>query len=198
MFTGLIEFVGTTLWVRHTTDSIQLCISSPDLSRRVRKGDSVAVNGCCLTVASHRGEQIHFDLLEETLSATNLKELRPDSLVNLERALSASGRLGGHFVQGHVDCTTTILNTERLGRDLRIDLALPEGFAHYIAHKSSIAINGVSLTVAEITESHFTVWVIPHTRKNTHIHALDAGNSVNLEVDILAKYTERLLAARSV
>ncbi|MEO6052982.1 MAG: riboflavin synthase, partial [Chthoniobacterales bacterium] len=107
------------------------------------------------------------------------------------------GRLGGHFVQGHVDCTTTVTNTERNGRDLRIDLLLPPEFAHYVAYKGSIAINGISLTVAEIDETQFSVWVIPHTRKNTNLNTLSPGSIVNLEFDILAKYTERLLAVRT-
>ncbi|MEO6847832.1 MAG: riboflavin synthase [Chthoniobacterales bacterium] len=197
MFTGLIEYVGSTLWIRHTSDSIQLSISVPELSRGVRKGDSIAVNGCCLTVSSHRGDQISFSLLEETLSRTNLKELRPDSPVNLERALSAEGRLGGHFVQGHVDCTATLSKLERHGRDLLMVVHMPKAFEQYIAFKGSIAINGVSLTVAEVTAEKFSVWVIPHTRKHTNIDTLTCDNIVNLEVDIIAKYTERILAVNA-
>lgn len=184
------------LWIRATESGTQLQISAPKISRGLRKGDSVAVNGCCLTVSSHRDGQLTFDLLGETLERTNLGALRRDSLVNLERALVAGDRLGGHFVQGHIDCTTPVISIEQSGSDFRLEVALPEAFAHYLIAKGSIAINGISLTVAEILPASFVVWIIPHTKRETNLSSLTASDQVNLEFDMLAKYVERLLARK--
>ena len=196
MFTGLVEELGECQWLRRTTKSTQLAIIAPHIEKRIRTGDSVAINGCCLTVTAHNKGQIAFDLLDETLKCTNLKSVRPGSKINLERALAADGRLGGHFVQGHVDTTTALRAATPKGGDLRLDFEMPAEFARYIAHKGSVAINGVSLTVAEVGADTFTIWIIPHTRKATNLGKLEAGDEVNLECDILAKYTERVLAAR--
>jgi len=193
MFTGLIEEIGSVLWIRATDRGTQLQIAAPRVSANIHMGDSIAVNGCCLTVSSHRGEQITFDLLEETLDRTNLKTLRRDSSVNLERALAANARLGGHFVQGHVDCATRVLATEANNADQRIEIELPSEFAHYIAYKGSVAVNGISLTVAEVSEGSFAVWIIPHTRRKTNLDELKADDRVNLEFDLIAKYVERIL-----
>jgi len=196
MFTGLVREVGEVGWLRRTDQAVQLLIEAPRTADRVRIGESVAVNGCCLTVTAHRDRQLMFDLLQESLDRTNLGALRPGDPVNLERALRVDGRLGGHFVQGHVDCTAEVLGTEEKGPDLRLDIALPAEFARYLAFKGSIAINGVSLTVAEIGNDRFTVWIIPHTLEKTNLGDLEAGDLVNLEFDILAKYTERLMSGR--
>jgi len=196
MFTGLVEEMGECQWLRRTPESTQLTVLAPQIEKRIRTGDSIAVNGCCLTVASHKKGQIAFDLLEETLRCTNLKSLRPGDGVNLERALAADGRLGGHFVQGHVDATTPLRAALRKGGDLRLDFEMPVDFARYIAYKGSVAINGVSLTVAELASDTFTIWIIPHTRKATNLGKLEAGNEINLECDILAKYAERILAPK--
>ena len=194
MFTGLVEESGACLKVRSGEGSTQLTIFAPVLEKCIRTGDSVAVNGCCLTVTSHRNGKLKFDLLEETLKCTNLKGLSAGAEVNLERALAADGRLGGHFVQGHVDTTTKVRAVSERGADLRLDFELPSGFARYIAYKGSVAINGVSLTVADVGADSFTIWIIPHTRANTNLGKLAAGDEVNLECDILAKYAERILA----
>ena len=194
MFTGLVEEVGECLWLRQSSSAMQLMLSASGIAKGIRKGDSVAINGCCLTVTSFRKEQLAFDLLEETLQRTNLGKLRPGSKVNLERAMAANGRLGGHFVQGHVDCTSAVLSMEERGADLKLEFELPSDFSHYVAWKGSIAINGVSLTVAEITDRSFAVWIIPHTRAHTTLGRLEVGDKVNLEFDILAKYAERILA----
>ena len=194
MFTGLVEEMGKVLWIRVTDRGTQLQIDAPRTAETVRTGESVAVNGCCLTVTSHRLGQVTFDLLEETLDRTNLRELRRDSVVNLERPIPANGNLGGHFVQGHVDCATPILSLERTGTDYRLEVALPTEFAHYVAYKGSIAINGISLTVAEVLPASFAVWIIPHTRRATNLQNAQPGERVNLEFDILAKYVERMLA----
>jgi len=194
MFTGLVEEVGTTLWIRATEQGTQLQIAAPRLAERLCIGDSVAVNGCCLTVSAHRPGQLTFDLLDETLDRTNLKTLRRDSLVNLERALRADGRIGGHFVQGHIDCTTRVVSFERNGADHRLEVSLPAEFAHYAAGKGSIAINGISLTIAEVLATSFAVWIIPHTKRQTNIDGVKPGDWVNIEFDILAKYLERMAA----
>ncbi|HMG04897.1 MAG TPA: riboflavin synthase [Chthoniobacterales bacterium] len=198
MFTGLIEEVGHVLQLQVTDRTSQLQIVAPFLSKNIRIGESIAVNGCCLTVAGHRDEQLDFDLLQETLDRTNLKALRRDSQVNLERALSADGRLGGHFVQGHVDCAARILGSEVDGADQRLEVELPAEFAHYAADKGSIAINGVSLTVAEILPKSFAVWIIPHTRAQTNLGAVPVGEFVNLEFDLIAKYLERMLDRKAL
>ena len=162
----------------------------------VRKGDSIAINGCCLTAASRRHEQITFDLLGETVSRTNLGSLRRDNLVNLERALAANARLGGHFVQGHIDCTAPVLAFEETSAGFRLEIALPEDYVRYVAEKGSVAVNGISLTVAETNNESFTSWIIPHTRRSTNLKDAQPGDVMNLEFDILAKYVERILSAR--
>jgi riboflavin synthase len=193
MFTGLIEEIGNVLWLRATERGTQLQIAAPRISTHIHTGESVAVNGCCLTVNSHRGDQLTFDLLEQTLARTNLKTLRPEGRVNLERSLAADGRLGGHFVQGHVDCAAQIVSFEEAGADHRLEVELPAEFSHYIADKGSVTINGISLTVAEVLPESFAVWIIPHTKRHTNLDVARHGDWVNIEFDILAKYLERML-----
>ena len=193
MFTGLIEEVGKVRWLRATECGTQLQVVSPRIATDLRKGDSVSVNGCCLTVTAIRGGDLTFDLLEETLERTNLRTLRRESLVNVERALPAAGRIGGHFVQGHIDCTARILSIAENGADYRLEVELPGDFAHYAACKGSVALNGISLTISELLPASFAVWVIPHTRRKTNFESLQAGEMVNVEFDIIAKYVERML-----
>ena len=194
MFTGLIEEVAKVLWIRMTDRGTQLQVAAPGLAAEAVVGDSVAVNGCCLTVSARRDDQLTFDLLAETLDRTNLKQLRRESLVNLERALAAGEPLGGHFVQGHIDCSSKVISFERSGTDHRLEVELPPDFAHYAAYKGSVAINGISLTIAELLPKSFAVWIIPHTKRHTNIEVLQSGDLVNIEFDILAKYVERMLA----
>ena len=198
MFTGLIEEVGVVLTLRATDRGMELQIIAPHMEQRIEPGDSVAVNGCCLTVTTRRGDQLTFDLLEETFERTNLKAVRPNSRVNLERALAADGRLGGHFVQGHVDCAGRILALEQKGADQRLEIELPSEFAHYVAFKGSVAVNGISLTIAEVLPSSFAVWIIPHTRAHTNLDVARCGDLVNLEFDLIAKYVERMLQRQAV
>lgn len=172
----------------------QLQVTAPQLARETAVGESVAVNGCCLTVCSQREDQLTFDLLEETLDRTNLKQLRRDSPVNLERALVAGASLGGHFVQGHIDCSSKVISFERAGADHRLEVDLPADLAHYAAYKGSVAINGISLTIAELLPKSFAVWIIPHTKRHTNIDGVQPGDLLNIEFDILAKYVERMLA----
>ena len=194
MFTGLIQEVAKVLWIRMTDRGTQLQVAAPLLAGDTVVGDSVAVNGCCLTVSGQREDQLTFDLLEETLDRTNLKQLRRESKVNLECALVAGAPLGGHFVQGHIDCSAKVISFERSGTDHRLEVELPPDFAHYAAYKGSVAINGISLTITELLPKSFAVWIIPHTKRHTNIDVLQAGERVNIEFDILAKYVERMLA----
>jgi riboflavin synthase len=195
MFTGLIEEVGEV--VAPASDSCRrLQVTAPRLAKKSRNGDSIAVNGCCLTLTSQRGNRLTFDLLEETIARTNLKNLRRNDAVNLEGALSAEGRLGGHFVQGHIDCVSRIVAFQKEGPDFRLEVELPAEFAQYVVSKGSIALNGISLTVAEALPKSFVVWIIPYTKRHTNLDRARAGDPANVEFDILAKYVERLLAAR--
>jgi riboflavin synthase len=193
MFTGLIEEIGVCLELRRRADQIRLSLAASGLAPQVTVGDSVAVNGCCLTVVQCDGEHLHFDLLDETLQRTNLGELSEGSTVNLEQAVRADGRMGGHFVQGHVDCTAALIARELMARDLRLEFELPTRFSPYVAWKGSICVNGVSLTVADLTDASFSVCLIPHTRSATNLDKLSQGSRVNLEFDILAKYAERII-----
>ena len=197
MFTGLIEEVGTVAAVRTVDGRSQLQIAAPRMARQTKIGDSIAVNGCCLTLSSRRAGNLTFDLLEETTARTNLKDLQRRNRVNLERALSAEGRLGGHFVQGHVDCASAILASNRKGADFRLEIELPREFAHYVTRKGSIAVNGISLTIADVLTNAFVVWIIPYTKRHTNLSHVRDGDLVNLELDILAKYVERMLQKRT-
>ena len=198
MFTGLIEEVGRAVVLRASDRGTQLQIDAPRIAKKIRSGDSISVNGCCLTLASRRGDRLSFDLLEETIARTNLKNFRRNDRINLERALAANERFGGHFVQGHIDCVSPILSFEKEGANFRLELGLPSKFAGYVACKGSIAINGISFTVAEILARSFVVWVIPYTQRHTNLDKAKTGELVNLEFDILAKYVERMLPAFAV
>ena len=193
MFTGLIEEVGRVGWLRRSERGTQLRLAAPFIAAGLREGDSVSVNGCCLTATSIRDGGLTFDLLGETLERTNLRTLRPESPVNLERALAADGRLGGHFVQGHIDCTARVLDFSARGADYRLEVELPDDFAHYAAFKGSVALNGISLTIAELLPASFVVWIIPHTLRETNLAALQPNDLLNIEFDLIAKYVERML-----
>ena len=193
MFTGLIEEVGTVAAVHTGNRSTRLQIAAPQIAKQTRSGDSIAVNGCCLTLASRRGNDLTFDLLEETIARTNLKKLRRNDQINLERPLRADGRFGGHFVQGHIDCASPILAFDKKDVDFRLEISLPAEFASYVAPKGSIAVNGISLTVAEVLPGSFVAWIIPYTKEHTNLDGAEADDLVNLEFDILAKYIERML-----
>jgi riboflavin synthase len=197
MFTGLIEEVGNVVALGPNESFKRLEVSAPRLAGRIRIGDSVSINGCCLTATENQNARVGFDLLQESLDRTNLKTLRPDSRVNLELALAAGAPLGGHFVQGHIDCAAAIRAVEERGADLRLEIELTSEFAPYVAAKGSIAVNGISLTVAEVLPASFAVWIIPHTRAQTNLSAAKVGDLLNLEFDILAKYVERMLDRRA-
>lgn len=196
MFTGLIEEVGEVVEVRASDSGTQLQIAAPRTAKKARRGDSIAVNGCCLTLTSRRGDPLTFDLLEETIARTNLQKLRRNDPVNLERALATEGRLGGHFVQGHIDCVSRIVAFDKKGADFRLEVELPAEFAQYVTHKGSIALDGISLTVADVFPKSFLVWIIPYTKRHTNLDRVQVGDLVNVEFDILARYVERALAIR--
>lgn len=196
MFTGLVEETGALVALDRSATGARLTLRAPLVATDARLGDSVAVNGCCLTLTARDGDTLAFDLLAETLARTNLGELAPGAPVNLERALAAHARLGGHFVQGHIDTTSRVLGFEAVGADRRLEIALPAEFARYVAFKGSIAIDGISLTVAEVSAASFVVWIIPHTLGATNLKAAKTGDLVNLEFDLLAKYVERILGTR--
>lgn len=198
MFTGLIEETAPLVSVTPISGEhpgARLTIEAPLVAvegEGTQIGDSIAVNGCCLTATTIDGAKLSFDLLGETLARTNLGNLQPGALVNLERALPANGRLGGHFVQGHVDCVSSLLSLNAHGQDHRLEIALPPEFAHLVIDKGSITINGISLTIAEVKDESIVVWIIPHTFRVTNLGSLKVGDPVNLEFDVLAKYMERL------
>ena len=194
MFTGLIEEVGTVKALRVRDHGTELQIAAPGIAKHVSAGESIAVNGCCLTLTSCRSDCLSFDLLEETIARTNLSNLRQNSPVNLERALRVDGLLGGHFIQGHVDCVAPIIAFGPKGADFRLEVELPENSGHYVASKGSIAVNGISLTIAEVLPRSFAVWIIPYTKRHTNLERATIGDLVNLEFDILAKYVERMVA----
>jgi riboflavin synthase len=195
MFTGLVEATGELVALAPRVDGARLTLRVPFASE-VRSGDSVAVNGCCLTAVALDADTMAFDLLRETLDRTNLGSLREGTSVNLERALAANARLGGHFVQGHVDTAAEVLEFAQAGSDWRLEVALPVEFARYVAFKGAIAVDGISLTVAEVNPASFVCWIIPHTRAVTNLAVRTAGERVNLEFDLLAKYVERIVGSR--
>jgi riboflavin synthase len=200
MFTGLVEEVGRMVCLEGTSRpsippsrlSFLLSIEAPKIAAVSQIGDSIAVNGCCLSIVKIVGSKIDFNLLQETLRCTNFGNLRPGSPVNCELSLTAHGRLGGHFVQGHVDSTAPVVSADSSGNDFRLEIEIPSGFARYLICKGSVAVNGVSLTVAQLQERSFVVWIIPQTLERTNLGVLRADDRVNLEFDLLAKYIERM------
>ena len=200
MFTGIVQETGTVGKIEHGRKSIGLMVLAGTVARGLNIGDSVAVNGCCLTVIkiSSRGKSrlIQFDVLQESWRLTNLPFAKRGSLVNLERSLRLGDELGGHFVTGHVDGVGKILRREKSGADLVLEISAPENILRYVIEKGSIAIDGISLTVAGAGKKSFCVWIIPHTLKVTTLGRRKIGDAVNLEADLLGKYIEKFLAKR--
>jgi riboflavin synthase len=196
MFTGLIEATGHVAASEPRGDGWRLVLEAPDLAGTMRIGDSLALNGCCLTVASKEGPRLSFDLLRETVERTNLQAARPGSSINLERAMAADGRFGGHIVTGHIDATGVVRGWGAAGSDHELRIGVEPGHGIYLVPKGCIAVDGISLTVAEVGPDEFSVWIIPHTREVTALRERAVGDRVNLEFDLLAKYAEKILAAR--
>jgi riboflavin synthase len=198
MFTGLIESTGSVVSLIEKGESARLLLHSATLPHAVALGDSIAVNGCCLTVTAIdlQANTLAFDLLAQTLRVTSLGDLTPGSLVNLERAMQIGDRFGGHFVQGHVDATVTVLDWSQHGQDHRLTVSLPPEHRGLIIPKGSICLDGISLTAAEVTTDTVTCWIIPHTLEMTHLKTITPGRRLNVEFDMLGKYVQNLLAAQ--
>jgi riboflavin synthase len=200
VFTGIVECVGQVESLRPLGDAARLVVRAPGLAPELRVGDSVAVNGACLTVTEAGGETIAFDAVRETLDRTTLGELAPGGVVNLERALRADGRLDGHIVQGHVDATGSVRELARAGNDVRLAIDCPPELADALVPKGSVAVDGVALTVVNVEAAGFDVALIPYTLEATTLGRVEPGRRVNLEADVLGKYVkryvDRVLAAR--
>jgi len=197
MFTGIVEETGTVSAFTPEAAAWRLEIAAEVTRAGTDVGDSIAVNGCCLTVARFDGRTFGFDVLEETRRLTNFAALDRGAAVNLERSLRFDGKVGGHFVTGHIDGLGVVELIEPRGRDFFLRVRAPAGSGRYLIHKGSIAVDGISLTVAEVDGDSLAVWLIPHTLAATNLRAKRVGDGVNLEFDLLGKYVEKLLGFRS-
>jgi len=193
MFTGIVEVIGSVAELQRRGDITALVINAPGVTEGVRIGDSVAVNGCCLTVTVIDGDRLSFEAVKETLEKTSLGDLAAGSHVNLERAMRVGGRLDGHIVQGHVDGTGRVRSFVREGDDVRLAVDCGPEIGDFLVDKGSVTIDGVSLTVVEVDEEGFDVALIPHTLKATTLGERKVGDRVNLEADVLGKYVKRYL-----
>ena len=194
MFTGLVEGVGKVVRMAQSSDAGKLHLNIGDLANDVKTGGSVAVNGACLTAVQVSGGIVEFDASAETLRVTTLGALRTGDVVNIERPLRVGDRLGGHFVLGHVDAVGTVAGVRKTNAQVAIEIAAPQDVVANLIPKGSIAVDGISLTIASITDSGFSVVIIPHTLGNTTLESKAAGDRVNLELDVIGKYVARLLA----
>ncbi len=196
MFTGIVEETGVVAGIETDASAIHLSVLAVKCGKSVKLGDSIAVNGCCLTVAglsrTRAGVRFRFDLLRETWERTNLSSVKAGAAVNLERALAVGDRLGGHFVTGHVDATGIITRWERSGSDHVLEVNVPPALRPLLISKGSVAVDGISLTVANVTRQGFRIWIIPHTLEVTALRERSVGDRVNLEGDLLGKYVQSL------
>jgi riboflavin synthase len=197
MFTGIVEETGSVVAFTKGAAAWSLQVAANVVLQGAALGDSIAVNGCCLTIASFDARHLFFDMLEETRRLTNFSTLATGAPVNLERGLQFGGKIGGHFVTGHVDGLGLIETFEQRGNDYYLKVRAPAGSGRYLILKGSVAIDGISLTVAEVDGDLFAVWLIPHTLAVTNLRGRRAGESVNLEFDLLGKYVEKLLPVRT-
>jgi riboflavin synthase len=193
MFTGIVETVGAVVSAERRGELVRLELDAPAVAAGARVGDSVAVNGACLTVVSAQGARLAFEAMRETLDRTSLAGLRAGARVNLERAMRADARLDGHIVQGHVDAIGRVARLERAGDDVRLFVDCPPEFAELLVEKGSVAIDGVSLTVVGVRGDGFDVALIPHTLAVTTLGQRASGDCVNLEADVLGKYVKKYL-----
>lgn len=196
MFTGIVEATGRVARLQSTADGGRLELAGVPFSGELALGESVAVNGCCLTVVEASADSVKFDLLQQTLRLTNLGDLASGDAVNLERAVLAGGRFSGHFVQGHIDGTGETLAWEAHGQDYKLAVSVPAELQRLIIPRGSITLDGMSLTAAEVGKGSVTIWITPHTRAVTNLAGAKVGRRVNVEADMLAKYLEQLLAPR--
>jgi riboflavin synthase len=196
VFTGIVEDAGTVMEVAREADVVAVRIEGGPAVKGLREGGSIAVNGCCLTAVTVERSEFTCHLTAETLSRTSFGALRPGVLVNLERPMKAGGRFDGHIVQGHVDGVGKVVRLARDQRSAELAVSAPAGLLRYLVEKGSITVDGVSLTVAALRGRVFTVALIPYTLERTNLHAARPGTRVNLEVDVIAKYVERLMPPR--
>jgi riboflavin synthase len=192
MFTGLIADLGEVVGIEHSGDGVRLMVTTA-LAGELGEGDSISVNGVCLTATEIHDSVFSTDVMNETLKLTSLAEVSEGAPVNLELAMSPADRFGGHIVQGHVDGVGRVTQTDPDGFSRRVTIEAPDEVLRYVVHKGSITVNGVSLTVAELHDQSFTVALIPETLERTNLGTVEPGTTVNLEVDVLAKYVERLI-----
>jgi riboflavin synthase len=192
MFTGIVEEAGVVQAVTRRGKGWSLEVEVGLIVDGVKIGDSVAVNGCCLTVTEVKGKRLIFDLLDETKEKTNLQSAQLGARVNLESSLRANGKVGGHFVTGHIDGMARVSTWGRSGEDWELEAEVPEGLDRYLVPKGCIAIDGISLTIGRVEGRKFNVWIIPHTYEVTTLRDRKAGDKVNLECDLLAKYVEKM------
>ncbi len=193
MFTGIVEELGTVEALEDQGDAVRLTVRGPQVTEGTDLGDSISVNGCCLTVATLQSGAFTADVMAETLAKTSLGGLAPGARVNLERAVTPATRLGGHIVQGHVDGTGTVLRRSPSEHWELVELSLPDGLDRYLVEKGSITVDGISLTVVEVGEHWFSVSLIPETLARTTLGHRKEGDVVNLEVDVIAKYVEKMV-----
>lgn len=194
MFTGIIEELGTVRAVEMRGENARIVIGASVVTQGTNHGDSIAVNGVCLTALDIQPESFAADVSRETLSRSTLGNLKPGTPVNLERAVTPATRLGGHIVQGHVDARGTLTGVEDHGESWTVRFAYPREIGRYLVFKGSVAVEGISLTIANLKDDYFEVAIIPKTWEVTNLSQLKPGDGVNLEVDVIAKYVERLLA----
>ncbi|NDC80390.1 MAG: riboflavin synthase [Verrucomicrobia bacterium] len=192
MFTGIVEEAGLVRAVTRRGQGWSMAVDAGALASGTKPGDSVAVNGCCLTVTEAAGKQLVFDLLDETREKTNLRTIQPGGRVNLEGSLRGDGKVGGHFVTGHIDGTAEVLRWARSGEDWELEVGVPAGLERYLVPKGCVAIDGISLTIGKVKGRKFNVWIIPHTHEVTTLKERQEGDKVNLECDLLAKYVEKM------
>lgn len=198
MFTGIVQEKWKVLAFREEKQGWRLTVAASEVLHDLSAGDSIAVDGCCLTATAFDREKVSFDLLAETVRVTAFAGLTEGTGVNLESSLRFHGKVGGHFVTGHIDGVGEVEVFEQRGSDFYLRMRPPEGSSRYLIYKGSIAINGVSLTVAEVDDHAFAVWLIPHTLQVTNLGELRPGQRVNLEFDLLGKYVERLLTTSRI
>ena len=197
MFTGLVESTGVISSFDRNDTGATLEVDIPFIDE-ISMGESIAINGCCLTVSNMSSKSASFNLLNETLDVTAMNSLSVGKIVNLERAIAAGQRFGGHFVTGHVDVISQVINYSKEGDDHRLDILFPSNKIHLLVHKGSVAIDGISLTIADINDENqsLTCWITPHTHSNTNLFEYSKGDSINLEFDLIAKHLERLVTAK--
>src|ERR1044071_413473 len=188
MFTGIIEEVGTITKIERGEQSARLTVRAPKTSDGSKLGDSISVSGTCLTIVDIAGEQLSFDAVPETIQRTSLKIVNEGDAVNLERAVAAGDRMGGHFVQGHVDGIAQIESITPVDNAEILQITVASNMMMYVAPKGSVALDGISLTIADVNENGFSVWIIPHTKANTTLQFRKPGDPLNIETDMLAKY----------